>query len=289
MHRNVVAGFLVGCCGLGSVPALAESADEAAKAFAEGKTLLAKADFDGASQAFREATQTHPDNKEYARQYGMLRQIIRTRAQIANEQDPDRWWGMARSLCAYYHGHKIHSEALPLDREIHRRRPTVDSAVMLAETQLALGRPSEAAETLRPLAKEDATKQTKVLLGLAFARQGRIDDAKAVIEKVTLEDDAGPRLFLQLAGLRALTGDSNGALEALTRSFELTPPSELDTAKAEAKVSKDFSALTKSSGFAEALRARSKVKDSKGGKGTRRGTPKDVSGDDKGGRERSED
>ena len=267
MRRNMFVGFLVGCFMLASVPVLAGQAEEAAKLFAEGKALLAKADFEGASQAFRKAAQTDTGNQEYRRQYAMIRQVMRTRGQIDKEQDPDRWWGMARSLRAYYHGHKIYSEALPLDRTIHRRRGTADSAAMLGETQLALGMHSEAAETLRSVSEEDATNRTNVLWGLALARQGRIDEAKTIAKEVTVKDDAGSRVFYQLACLRALIADSKGALEALTRSFELTPSDQLEAAIADAKACKDFSALASTADFAKALQTQSKVKESKCSKG----------------------
>ena len=278
MCRNAIVGFVVGSFVLSSAPALAGPTEEAAEAYAQGRTLLAKADFAGASEAFGRAARTDAENGEYRRQYSMVRQVMRLRVEIEKEEDSARWWGMARSLRAYYHGHRIYSEALPLDREIHRRRATVESAVMLAEAQLGLGQHSEAAETLRGVDKGKATPRANVLLALALARGGRLEDAGAIAGKVAIKDDAGPRAFYELACLRALLGDTNGALAALTRSFELTPPTELETAKADAKACGDFSSLAGSPGLAKAMQAQSDVKASKRGKRTMHEEPKQSDG-----------
>jgi predicted Zn-dependent protease len=237
---------------------MADPVEDASKAYAEAKRLLAKADFDAARAALRFAAVTDPDNRQYRDEYAMLRQVLRTREQINREIDHAKWLGMARSLHTYYHANGIYGEALELDREVHRREGTSESAAMLAETLLAFGRPTEAVEVLRSVSKDKSTARTDVLLGLALARAGRLDEAKSLAREATA-DTAEPRVFFELACLRALTGDASGAFEALTGYFQQTPPDQLEAAKAEAKACSDFGTLTGNPGFAAALDTQSQV------------------------------
>ncbi len=267
MRQRRIAGFLAGCVVFTALPALASGAETAARAFASGNALLTQAKFDEALQAFRTAATSDADNPQYQQAYTLLRQIIQMREQIEAERVPDRWLSMARALRTFYHDHEIYSESLLLDRRIHERRLAPDSAELLAETLLALGRDSEAVELLSGLPKDTTTPRTHALYALALARQGRIDDAKAVARKVTVEKDAHPRLLYELACLHALTGDARASLKTLTQSFEGTPPSRLDSFKAEVAACPDFSGLVGTTGFANALKTQSKVEESGCSKG----------------------
>ena len=268
MRRNMETSIVVCIVALVVTPVLAGPAEDAAKAFAEGEALLVKADFDGALKAFRVAAQTDRENQDYRQQYGVLRQIVRLRREIEGEHS-GKWLGMARALRTYYHAHGIYGEALPIDQKIHEQHPGADAAVKLAETQLALGMTSEAVVTLRSVAKPDATGRMTVLMGLAHARQGEIEQAKTFAEDVVLnEGEADRRTFYELAGLRALIGDTAGAFEALTRSFELTPASQLEGVKAEARACPDFATLTRMIQFAKVLETESEVKESSCSQGT---------------------
>ena len=268
MRRSMGLSIVVGIVALVVTPVLAGPAEDAAKAFAEGEALLAKADFEGALKAFRTAAQTDRENQDYRQQYGVLRQIVRLRGEI-EEEHSGKWLGMARALRTYYHAHGVYAEALPIDQKIYEQHPGADEAVRLAETQLALGMSSEAVSTLRSVEEGEATGRTKVLLGLAYARQGEIEQARAVAENMVLnEDEADRRAFYELAGLRALVGDAAGAFEALTRSFELTPDSQLKGVKAKARACPDFAALARTIQFAKVLETESAVKESSCSQGT---------------------
>ena len=270
MQRMVTVSVLIlGVVSAAAMPALAGSAEEAAEKFAAGKALLAKADFDGALKAFKKAAKKDAKNQEYAQEYALLRQVIGLRKTCAKERDAEKWLTTAGALRTFYYDHNLYSEALPLDQERHRRQRSAESAVLLAETQLALAMHSEAVEMLAGLAKAEASPRAAVLRGIALARLGRIDEARELAgESRQVTDDAGPRYFYDLARLQALTGNSMSALEALTRAFELTPPSLIDGFRAEAKECKDFAALQASSDFAKVLETSSKVKESKCSSGT---------------------
>ena len=263
MQQKVIVKFLIVCAVVSAVPALAEPAEDAARAFADGKALLNAVKFDEALRAFGTAAKADASNQEYRQTYAMLRQVIRMREEIEKKQNPDQWMSMARALRTFYHDHRLYSESLPLDRRIHEEHLAPDSAALFAETLLALGKNAEAAEMLSNVDKKETTPRTNILLGLSLARQGRIDEAKAVAGKANVKDDAGPRVLYELACLRALTGDPKASLETLTRSFELTPPSRLDTFRAEAKACKDFSTLAYTTDFTDVLMTQSEVKESK--------------------------
>ena len=258
MYRSIIVGFVVVAV---TIPALAGPAEDAAKAFAQGKALLAEGDFHGALEAYREATANDLKNSQgYRQHYSMLSQVIRLRMKIEKEQDPDRWDKMAAALRSFNADNNLHSEALAIDQESHKRHRVTASAIALAETQLALDMSSEAINTLSGLGQEERTPRARALLGLALARQGQIDQAKELAAKVDAGKDSGPRLLYDLACLRARIGDTQGALEALTRCFELTSPYRLGSLKADAQTCSDFAAFAGASGFARALETQSKVK-----------------------------
>jgi hypothetical protein len=264
MYRNLVVGLIVVgiVSGLGSTLAMADPAEEAAKAFAKGRTMLAGADFDGALEAFKIAATTDKANQEYRQQFAMLRRVMQMRSRIEGEQNPEHWESMARALRNYYHEHAIFSEALPLDTKRQSERPCTDSAVMLAETQLALGMDAEVIETLGSLGKAEATPQAKVLMGIAYAHRGYPGDAKHAAGHLGLPADAAPDVCFQFARLHALIGDNGQALAALRQSFERTPPSRLDDARADAESCADFASLAGSPEFAEALATPSTIQES---------------------------
>ena len=161
MKRMMIVILLIGCVALAAAPAVATPTEDAAKAVATGQALLAKADFDGALKAFKSAARTDRENQEYAQQYAMLRQVARMRRDCPKERDAEKWTKMAAALRTFYHDHDLFSEALPLDTELHRRQPSAESAVLLAETQLALGMDSQTVELLGGLNAKQTSPRTK--------------------------------------------------------------------------------------------------------------------------------
>ena len=96
--RIVIVIYLVGFVASVATPVVARPVEDPAAAFAAGKALLAKADFDGALEAFRTAAKTNTKNQEYAQQYAMLRQVIRLRKDCLKERDAERRLKMAAAL-----------------------------------------------------------------------------------------------------------------------------------------------------------------------------------------------
>ena len=261
---SVAVGFIVTCPPL----ARAESAHPAADAFAQGGALLVKGDFDAALKAYATAAKADSANQAYRQQYSLVRRVIKMRKRIEKENNPEKWTSTAEPLRAFYYEHGVYTEALPLDRQFHAKMNTPESAAMLAQTQLELGMNDEAAGLLSSLDKDKITPRSQVLLGIAFARQGKLDDARRIAKDFAVPKDAKPPVLWNLARLRALVGDSSDALGLLTRCFESTPPSRLDAAKTGAKESNDFRTLLASADFAKVLETKSKVKESGCSSGT---------------------
>jgi thioredoxin-like negative regulator of GroEL len=243
-------------------PALAR-AETPAEAFAKGKTLLAKGDFATALEAFTAAARGDRENVDYLQHYAMLRRVVELRSRLESEQDPQRREYTARALRAFYVNQRIYPELLKLDQEVHARLGSADSAANLAETQLTLNQPAEAATTLSTLDSSKSTAMTRAVLGIALARSGKADEARQLAEKLALPADAGPNLTYAAARLHAGTGDSATALKLLKACFEATLPSMLDGFKAHAKSCPEFAAIASSPEFAQVLKTESQVPESK--------------------------
>lgn len=257
MYRRIIISLVV---IMAAVPAFAGPAEDAEKAFVDGGALLAQGDFHGALEAYRQATANDTQRSQgYHKQWSMLSQVIRLRMKIEQEQDPDRWDQMAAAMRSFYQDNALHSESLPLDREYHKRHGGSESATALAETQLALGLNSEVVNTLTALEDTQATPRTDLLLGLALASQGQIEQARE-LATAAAKTGTGSQFLYDLACLRARVGDSKGAFDALTRSFEQTPASRLASLKADASTSSDFADFANVPAFASALATESKVK-----------------------------
>ncbi|MHC4176399.1 MAG: hypothetical protein ACYSWU_02770, partial [Planctomycetota bacterium] len=144
-------------------PALAQ-AQTARRAFADGKTLLAQGDFQGALASYATAARADRTNREYLEQYMLVRQAIEMQNRLGAEKDSRKWEYLARALHSFYTGQGVYREALSLDRKIHARLNTASSAVMLAETALTMDLNAEARKTLASLAPNKSTPSTRALL-----------------------------------------------------------------------------------------------------------------------------
>jgi tetratricopeptide (TPR) repeat protein len=254
----VLAALALACAST----AEAAPVEKAAELAASGDMLLAQADFKGALSAYAQAAKTDTENLEYRQTYAMIRRVIKMRPAVDKEKNPAKWEQTVRGLRAFYYEHAIYSEALELDRTVHARLATEASAGDLAETQLTLGLDAEAVATIEAVDAEARTPRTHVLLGIALARQGKMDEAKAVASGIETPEGAWPAFYYDLARLHSLIGDADAATRLLGTCFERTPPSRLAASKDRARIDKDLSAAVASAGFAKVLDTKSKVKES---------------------------
>lgn len=244
-------------------------ANPAAEAFAAGEALLAKADFQGALRAFAQAARTDRTKQEYLQHYAMVQQVVALRRDLESERDPQRWEYAGRGLHAFYTANGLYDEALSLDERMHVRLNTATTATLLAETQLAMKRNAEAAETLAGLDSTRQSPTTRALLGLALARQGKIDESRQVAASIRPAADAGPGELYSAARLSAAIGDRDEAVALLTRCFQSVPPSRQEALKDHARQTPDFASLASTEAFARALATESQVPESKCSGGSR--------------------
>ncbi len=253
---------------LGASDVRAGATEKAAQLAASGEALLANADFDGALKAYAKAAKTDAENQEYRQTYAVIRRVIKMRPGVDNEKNPVKWEQSVRALRAFYYEHGVFGEALTLDQKVYARMNTADTATQLAETQLAMGLNRDVAATIRGIDPAKTSPQARAYLGIALARQGELDEARAVAKGIQIPDAATPALYYDLACLHALIGDTAGALGMLTRCFENTPPSRLASFKNFARQDADLSKAVASADFATVLETESKVKESSCSGGT---------------------
>jgi len=263
---RVLVVLAIGTILVCPVAAWGESAEQA---FANGKTLLAKGDFQGALKAYATAARADRANRDYLQQYTLVRRIVMLRDRLGTEKGPKRWEYVARALHSFYVSQDLYSEALAIDKKIHARLNNASSARMLAETQLAMRLNEEAAKMLAALDPNKATPATQALLGVALARQNKLDQARQIATRLELPENVGPRMTYCAARLHAIAGNPEQAIRLLARVFEGVPPSQIDGFKEHARLCPDFARLASTADFAKALTTKSKVPESacSGGRG----------------------
>ena len=126
MKRSRVA-IVVAVGVLFVLPALARG-ETAPEAFARGKSLLEKGDFDAALTAFAAAARSDLDSDAYRQQYGLVRRIVDLRKRLEGEKDPERWEYTARALHAFYLDQGLYDQAVRIGRKIHEKVNTAAKA-----------------------------------------------------------------------------------------------------------------------------------------------------------------
>lgn len=240
----------------------AAAAEQAAELFRTGETQLAAGDLPGALQQFAGAVRAEPGNQQYMQQYAMLRQVLMMRASLPKERVVAQWEYKARALHTFYVNHKLYADALEIGTQLHDKLNNGASALLLAETQLAMNQPADAADVLAALPAAEHTVATRALHGLAVARQGQPGEARKIAESIPLNGNEGPGAVYAVARLYAALGDGEQACQLLVRCFESALPSRLAGFKQHAQTSPEFSGLTADTRFVAALRTASKVPES---------------------------
>ncbi len=234
-------------------------ASDAAAAFAEGNRLLSAADFEGALKSYETAAKAEPQNQEYAQQFALVRRVIQLRGMLPREANPERWERMARGIRSFYHWNGVHTETLALDREMHERLKTAETAGMLAESQLALGMNAETQALLKDHISESDPAQNRALYAIALAREGNRREARKIASGIKMPDGPNGPLMILMARLHALDGKGKDAARYLTLAMEQTSPPMLPAMRAHAEACPDFSGLSNQSQFAQALATQSKI------------------------------
>jgi len=245
---------------LGS-PAFAADAPDASALFAGGQAALTKGDLSGAFKAFAAAARAAPENMEYRQQAMLLKKVIRLRKHVSKAEPDARWQLTVRSLHVYFVGRGLNRLALDLDREAHGRAPSALTASLLGEVLLEAGENAEAAKLLTDVEKSWLTPENLVYRGIANARLGKKDAAKADLVAVAT-DGITPGLRFDLARLHVLLGEIDAGVRHLTLCFEAVTPSQLEAWKKHAKECPDLKVLAKTDALTKLLAVKSKVEES---------------------------
>jgi tetratricopeptide (TPR) repeat protein len=237
--------------------------ETAAQLSAQGKAALEKGDLEGALQAYQSAARADQEDAEYAQQFAIVRQALMLRQRLETEQDPERWEYMARALHSFYVRNGLYTPALDLATQIHKRLHSETSGLVLAETAFALDKNDVVVKTLSTLEPAHVTPVTQALLGVALSRQGKLDEARQIAQKVSLPGDSAPSAVYAVARLQAATGNSKAAMASLKQVFESLPPSRQEGYRQHAQQTSEFASVAASSEFAKVLQTESKVPESK--------------------------
>ena len=259
------ASFLIAACCLWCASVEAGSPEDA---FANGNALLAQGDLNGALKAFAKAATADRTNQQYLQQFMLVRRAVQLKESVAKETDAARWMQSAQALRAFFVSNGLHAQALPIDQEVFRRAKTADSAVLLAETLLAMDRQDAAAELLGGLDPAATTPATQALLSVSLARQGKLEEAQRIAQDLSGEAQKDPASLYLFARMQAVVGAQQLAVSLLTRCFESVPPSQLDNLKTHVRKCPDFQQIASTPAFAKALQVTSKVPESQCSGGT---------------------
>lgn len=225
---------------------------------ARAEALLDAGQIEEAARAFRDASRARPRDAALRDRAMVLRRVASLRRFVATQPDAEQWAASAVALHAFYLDENLPALSLELARQAYERDASARYALMLAESYLALGRDRDAAALLA--ARPEPTPHEKLLNGIALARLDHDDAARGLTSTIVLGEDAPPAMLQDAARLRALLGETDGALALLRQSFERTPPPALAAARTRAQRSPDFAALRDTEAFRQVLATASKVK-----------------------------
>jgi tetratricopeptide (TPR) repeat protein len=257
--RRVVMPVLLAVLAAGCSAVLADVASES---FERGKALLAKGSLHAALGAYADAVRADRDNQAYLQEFMLVRQAVALEQAFAREKESGRWLQTAQALRSFYVRNGVYAKALRIDQQIHKRQDTESSALQLAETQLAMGKCVDAEQVLSALGPE-RTRAAQAMLAVALARQDKLDEARRLAKSITAPTFCDPGTLYSIARMRAAVGDTTECLAVLTRCFQATPPSRLETLKDHAKKSPEFSAMASTASFQAVLQTDSMVPESK--------------------------
>ncbi len=255
--------LVMGILLMGAALPLLASADEVlepgALLAAEGEAKLQKLDLRAAMLAYSRAVKAEPRNTAYRERFLELRRVTSIKHYVDSRPNAERWLPMVVTLHAFYLNEGLDAAALDIDRHAHMRLGNATTAVLLSETLLRLDRPSDVVATLSP--RTEKTWHEDVLLGIALARLGKTEEAKAIDGRVSAHDtsDMVPVQLQDLARLKSRLDDVPNALALLTTSLEKTPATAIDAARQRIRGEADYEGIRTLPSFAKVLATQSKV------------------------------
>jgi tetratricopeptide (TPR) repeat protein len=237
----------------------ADKAEDAAKAYLDGQVLLAQGKLPEALAQFEAAAKDDSAKPEYAAAAKGLKKALAQQEQLAKEQDPAKWTKLADELRAYFYAQESFDAALKLDQQRAERQPGTASKLLVVETLFELRKNAEATDLLAAIPEAEQSAASRAYLARGYARQGRKEEAAALLGKFEIPKEVDPQVLYLLASAHAALAHSDEAIAAMTRSLELTPPGEIKARRLAAGRSSDFGPLISNGLFQEAMQTESKV------------------------------
>ena len=240
-----------------------ESTEKATELFQKGRALLAAGDFAGAAAAYEAAAAADPEELNYQVSAAVLKRVISLREALPRLDGTPKWAPAIKAIYAYCLENHAFTEALKQAAALHAKQADGESAAMVARVHLEQGEQQEAIAVLDAVSPEKRTNETWTLLGIALARSGDVEKARAAAQAVKPADAPDPALLFDGARLCSLLGDGDAAVKHLISAFENTPPSRLEVVRTQARECADLAALHALPVFESALATKSKVIESK--------------------------
>jgi hypothetical protein len=136
------------------------------------------------------------------------------------------------------------------------------SALILAETQLAMNRVPEAVEVMSRLPEAKHTAASRAVQGIALVRNGQVDAARKIADEIELSEGVGPGTIYAVSRLNAAAGNPDSACKLLARCLQATLPSQQAAFKTHAQACPEFASLVGTADFTAALETESQVAES---------------------------
>jgi len=263
MKRNHFVIFVVLIAAFVAISTKTCVADRATDAYDRAMEQLKEDKLTDALNSIVAAYRADRTNRKYTQEYMMLRQVIQIRGQIDATRDARRWAWMARVLHTYYLQKQMLQPAVDIATKMHERTPSTHSAATLADALLAVDQPGDAADMLASLDEDLHTASTRALQALSLASADQLDKAKRVATKqFAMPENPGATVLYRAARMYLALGETDRALETLTRCFESVAPSRLDALKKVVLTDSEFAQLADSPKLAEVMKVKSKISES---------------------------
>lgn len=227
----------------------------------QAKALLQQGKLQEALTAYQDLSKAYPDNKAFAKEAQVLAKVIELREFVKTEDAGPGWDRVVTALHGWYHQQGLEEMALEHDMAAHAKADSADTAALVAQSLLELGRNEQAATFVTALREGQKNEQLQVMNGIAHARLGKMDAVKAQLELYPLPEKGDAGMMFDVARLQTLMGENEKAMATLTRAFENCPPRATETLQTMAKESPDLASLRRMDGFAKVLETTPKASD----------------------------
>lgn len=227
---------------------------------AEGAALLALGQINEAVEAFDGAAKANPGDKKVLIARAQAKKLQKYLEQVeADSELIDRQKAMAK-LHKFYNGHGLYEKSLGMEQGLYAEAVNDDTAALLADTLLAMQKNDEALATLQADGVNGESWDAQALLGLALARNGRMEQAQPLVEEAKKLERLSSGQAKNLASLLALTGYEDEANELLVVLFGATTQDKLPGLKESIRTSPDFQSMAGTEGFKTAMETEAKLK-----------------------------